>query len=294
MSAPRGFLDEPLRKLADQAPVLLWVARLDRCCEYVNPCWLTLTGRSFEQEIGDGWVARVHPSELDRCLSTYHWAFEAREEFRVEVRLQRADETYRRFTKLGLPRVDARGVFRGYLALALETDEDRQAERILAHAQGLPPAVLAAVPGNSAVIAKGGQILAANEAWKRCAREAGADPEAAGIGANYRDAYCWLLQKGNGILPGALRGTKAVLNGELDRFTLEYAVPSGDVERWFDLRIYPLRVPVRGAIVTHREVTRRHWAEVLARSLARADSALVHGALAHLIRCTKPTGEPSE
>jgi PAS domain-containing protein len=106
-SASRGFLDEPLRKLADRAPVLLWVARLDRCCEYVNPCWLTFTGRSFEQEIGDGWVARVHPSDLDRCLTTCHWAFEAREEFRVDFRLQRADETYRRVTKLGLARVDA-------------------------------------------------------------------------------------------------------------------------------------------------------------------------------------------
>jgi hypothetical protein len=293
MSASRGFLDEPLRKLADRAPVLLWVARLDRCCEYVNPCWLAFTGRSFEQGIGDGWVARVHPSDLDRCLATYHWAFETREEFRVDFRLQRADETYWRVAELGLARVDARGVFRGYLALCLQAGDCKEAEHVLKRTQVLHSAILGTIPGNVIFIAKGGQILTANEAWTQCAREDGTDPNAVGIGANYRDACRWLLQKGDGVLPAALQGAEAVLRGRLDRFTLEYAAPSGDVERWFNLSIHPMRAPVRGAILAHLEVTRRHWAEALARGLARADSAQAHAAFEHLIRCTNPAGEPS-
>lgn len=293
MSASRGFLDEPLRKLADEAPVLLWVARLDRCCEYVNPCWLTFTGRSFEQEIGDGWVGRVHPSDLHRCLATYHWAFEAREEFRVDFRLQRADNTYRRVTELGMAPVDARGIFRGYLALCLENDDHKEAEHVPQRSQVLHSAILEGVPGNVIVIARGGQILAANEGWTQCARESGADPNAVGVGANYKDACRWLLQKRGGVFPAVLQGAEAVLSGQLDRFTLEYPAPSGDIERWFDLSIYPLRAPVRGAALALLEVTRPHWAEALARGLARADSTQAHAALEHLIRCTKPVGEPS-
>jgi PAS domain S-box-containing protein len=163
-------LDEPVRTLAERAPVPLWAARLDKCCIYVNPCWLTFTGRRFEQEIGDGWVARVHPSDRDRCLATYHRAFEAREEFRVNFRLQHADGTYRPVDELGLTRVDARGTFGGYFALCFDVAEREQAEQALDRSSLLDYLTLEALPGSVVIVARGGQILAACESEPQFAR----------------------------------------------------------------------------------------------------------------------------
>ena len=282
MKTSPGSLEEPLRPLADAAPVPLWASRLDKCCDYVNPCWLALTGRRFEQELGDGWVARVHPNDLDRCLATYYWAFEARQEFRVPFRLQRWDGLYRQVAQLGLPRLDGQGTFRGYLALCLDVTDRAQAEQAFKRAAVLRYATFEALPGRVVVIARGGHVLAANEAWVQFGRQNGADLNAIGIGAHYRDACRWALPQGDAFLPAALQGVEAVLSGRRERFGLEYPAPAAGADRWFELVVYPVRSPVRGAILAHREVTQRHWAEALARGLAQADPAQAQAALKRL------------
>jgi DNA-binding response OmpR family regulator len=61
--------EERFRNMADTAPVLIWVSGPDKLCTFFNKPWLDFTGRSMEQELGDGWAAGVHPDDLDRC---YH------------------------------------------------------------------------------------------------------------------------------------------------------------------------------------------------------------------------------
>jgi PAS domain S-box-containing protein len=286
-------LDEPIRALADRAPVPLWAARLDKCCIYVNPCWLAFTGRSFEQELGDGWAGRVHPNDRDRCLATYQGAFEARQEFRVNFRLQRGDGAYRQVAELGLPRVDARGAFRGYFGLCLDVTEREQAEQALEHSIVLDYLGLEALPGSVVVVARGGQILAANPAWVKFCQEHEAPLGAINIGSDYREVCRWATQGSEGLLPLALQGVGAVLNGQRERFTLGFPAPSG-AQRWFELVVYPVRSPVRGAILAHLEVTQRHWAEALARFLAQAKLPEALAALGDLLSCTNPPGEAPE
>jgi PAS domain S-box-containing protein len=280
---PPGSLEEPLRQLAERAPVPLWASRLDKCCVYVNPCWLAFTGRRLEQELGDGWVTRVHPNDLDRCLATYHWAFEARQEFRVTFRLQHRDGTYRPVAELGLPRLDGQSAFQGYLAFCLDVTDQAQAEQAFKRAAVLRYATFEALPGQVVVIARGGHVLAANERWIQFGWEHGADLNAIGIGADYRDLCRWALQQSAELLPAALRGVGAVLSGQRERFSLEYPAPSAaGAGRWFELMVYPLRSPLRGAILAQLEVTRRHWAEALARGLAQADPTQAQAALTRL------------
>ena len=116
------------RVMADGAPVLIWMSGLDKLCYYFNKTWLDFTGRTMEQESGDGWTEGVHPEDLARCVEVYVKSFDARQPFKMEYRLRRADGAYRWLLDHGVPRVDERGQFQGYIGSCIDITERREAE----------------------------------------------------------------------------------------------------------------------------------------------------------------------
>ena len=95
--------EERFRLVANTAPVMIWMSGPDKLCNYFNQRWLDFTGRSLEQEIGNGWAEGVHAEDLDRCLNTYITAFDLRESFEMENRLRRHDREYRWVHDTGVP-----------------------------------------------------------------------------------------------------------------------------------------------------------------------------------------------
>ena len=83
------------RSMADSAPMLIWMSDEDKLCTFLNRGWLEFTGRTFDQELGNGWSEGVHADDFERCLATYAGAFDERREFSMEYRLRRHDGEYR-------------------------------------------------------------------------------------------------------------------------------------------------------------------------------------------------------
>jgi len=116
------------RMVADSAPVMIWMAGPDKLCNFFNKPWLDFTGRTMEQESGNGWAEGVHPDDLRRCLKSYLESFDARQAFVLQYRLRRHDGEYRWILDNGVPRYDAQRVFSGYIGSCVDITARKQAE----------------------------------------------------------------------------------------------------------------------------------------------------------------------
>jgi PAS domain S-box-containing protein len=124
------ILDLRLSMLDDfHAPI--WRSDAQGHCDYFNRTWLAFTGRSLEQELGDGWLEGVHPEDRERCMGTYLRAVAARRPFDMEYRLRRHDGEYRTVLDAGRPLIDEQGNFAGFLGSAYDIGDGRAAQTAL-------------------------------------------------------------------------------------------------------------------------------------------------------------------
>ncbi|WP_414753493.1 PAS domain S-box protein [Anabaena sp. CCY 9910] len=141
--------EQRFRQMADTAPVLIWMSGLDKLCYYFNKTWLDFTGKTLEQEVGDGWAKGVHPDDLKDCLDIYVNAFDARQNFQMEYRLKRFDGEYCWILDTGTPRFTTEGVFLGYIGSCVDISERKQTEAALQqNEERLTMALDAACMGN--------------------------------------------------------------------------------------------------------------------------------------------------
>ena len=127
--------EQRFRLLADNAPVMIWTSGIDKLCTYFNAPWLAFTGRTMEQELGDGWVEGVHPADKERCLAVYASAFDARAPFSMDYRLRRCDGQYRWILDNGIPFYAPDGTFTGYIGSCIDITERRRLEQQLQYSE---------------------------------------------------------------------------------------------------------------------------------------------------------------
>ncbi|HEX2956614.1 MAG TPA: PAS domain S-box protein, partial [Chitinispirillaceae bacterium] len=132
--------------LADSGPVLIWKSGVSKKCEYFNQSWLSFTGRTIEQELGDGWKMGVHPDDLKCCIDIYTKAFDQQEKFSMIHRLRDAKGEYRWIQNNGKPRYDSKGTFIGYIGNCLDVTNVKETEEKMRESELLIRAIMDNLP----------------------------------------------------------------------------------------------------------------------------------------------------
>lgn len=123
-----------LQKLTDDAPVMLWMADIDRQCSYFNKTALEFTGRSLKDELGLKWLERVHPKDREPCRQNYDTGCASLRPFKSIYRLRRHDGEYRYMEDLGNPRFDSSGQLTGFIGICTDITERLNSETDLRNA----------------------------------------------------------------------------------------------------------------------------------------------------------------
>lgn len=117
------------RRVADRAPVMIWMTDADGRVVFFNRRWYDFTGRSEAEELGHGWAAGLHPDDRDRVIGVV----QHREPYEIDYRVRVADGSYHRVVDVGVPRYDPGGDFAGHVRTVVDVTElvqDEAAQRL--------------------------------------------------------------------------------------------------------------------------------------------------------------------
>lgn len=121
------------RRIADSAPVMMWVTRPDRTRDFVNDAYAEFAGLSREEAMLLDWRERIHPDDHDRLVAESVAGEASLKPFTLEARYLRHDGEWRWLRSVSQPRFGADGELSGFIGTASDVTEAKEAELALQH-----------------------------------------------------------------------------------------------------------------------------------------------------------------
>ena len=120
--------EERFRRIADQAPTLMWVTRLDRTRDFVNDAYMQFVGGTREQACTLDWRERIHPDDRDRIVAESIAGEATRRTFTLEGRYLDGAGEYRWLKSTSSPRFGPDGELAGFIGAATDITVVKEAQ----------------------------------------------------------------------------------------------------------------------------------------------------------------------
>jgi PAS domain S-box-containing protein len=123
--------EERFRRIANSAPVMMWVTRLDRIRDFVNDHYVEFVagpGADREAVRTIDWRSRIHPDDVDRIVAESIAGEATAQPFTLEGRYLRHDGEYRWLRSVSQPRFGADGEIVGFIGVATDITLAKEAE----------------------------------------------------------------------------------------------------------------------------------------------------------------------
>src|SRR6476646_1988686 len=120
--------EERFRRIANSAPVLMWVTRLDRVRDFVNPAYAEFVGLPLEEARVYDWRQAIHPDDVERLVAESLAGEASLQRFTLEARYRRHDGEYRWLRSVSSPRFRPDGELAGFIGVANDITLAKEAE----------------------------------------------------------------------------------------------------------------------------------------------------------------------
>ena len=116
------------RRIADSAPVMMWVTKLDRTRDFVNQAYCDFVGGARHEVEQLDWRTRIHPDDVDRIVAESIAGEASRKLFTLEGRYKRHDGEWRWLRSVSQPRFGPDGELVGFIGTASDVTLQKEAE----------------------------------------------------------------------------------------------------------------------------------------------------------------------
>ncbi len=147
------------------------------------------------------------------------------------------------------------------LLTVTDISDRKRAEEALRASEQLARSTVDALAAHIAILDATGHIVAVNRAWKDYALANQADPAAVSEGVNYLSVCLAVQGPESGTAGVFAAGILAVLKGERDTFSHEYACHGPMENRWFVGRVNRFPDGEGRVVVAHENITERRQLE---------------------------------
>ncbi|WP_175586783.1 hybrid sensor histidine kinase/response regulator [Nostoc sp. UIC 10630] len=126
--------EERYRYLAEAIPQLVWTTDANGECDFFNQNWCEYTGLTLKQSLGSGWLAALHPDDIQNADEVWSNAVKNGTIYNNEYRFKRAfDGSYRWQLARALPLKDEQGIVVKWFGTCTDIHEQKQILEERAH-----------------------------------------------------------------------------------------------------------------------------------------------------------------
>ncbi|MEO8073289.1 MAG: PAS domain S-box protein, partial [Acidobacteriota bacterium] len=206
--------------------------------------------------------SHIHAEDYPQIQDLFQKSLAERTHFNAKFRVALPDGSIRWNHCIGQPQFDENGELTHFAGHCSDITESKEYESVLLEKGIFSRAILDSLSAHIAVIDRNGNIVAVNEAWEHFAESNCVEEQigSTGVGQNYLKV-CEMPDAFEGNTKEIPENLKAVLNGDLASFAIEYPCYSPQEEHWFLMQVSAMRGADGGAVISHIDISGRKKAE---------------------------------
>src|SRR5882724_7024379 len=124
--------EKEFRDVVNAVPAFVWSTLPDGAVDFVNDRWLQFTGLSLQDALGWKWEATVHPDDRSQAVAAWRGALQNGQTAEGEMRVRQADGEFRWWFFRNVPVYDEAGNIAKWYGSAIDIDDRKRAESLLA------------------------------------------------------------------------------------------------------------------------------------------------------------------
>jgi PAS domain S-box-containing protein len=253
------------RNLANSGLALIWTSGTDKLCNYFNEPWLKFTGRTLDQELGNGWTEGVHPDDFEICLKTYLDAFDRHEQFNMEYRLKHNSGEYRWISDLGTPNYNSKEEFIGYIGYCFDITGHKLIEEELKFALIKYKTLFESFPLGITVSDETGNILETNSMAEKLLSVPQVEQLKRGIQG---PEWNVIRPDGTPMPPDEYASVRALKERrKVENLEMGIIKPDNSI-MWINVTAAPLPFEKNEIVIIYNDVTERKLAELKVKALS--------------------------
>jgi PAS domain S-box-containing protein len=150
--------ERSLQLIVDTIPAVAWSARTDGSADFFNRHYLEYVGLSAEQVKDWGWMAAVHPDDLNRLAAAWQRSMASGQAGEAEARFRRFDGSYRWFLFRASPLKDESGKIVKWYGTNVDIEDRKRGEEALRARELSWRQIVDNIPGFVATLSPTGEV----------------------------------------------------------------------------------------------------------------------------------------